>query len=170
LVYFVLNYQYRKKHDVDTKEYATAKDQVIIAESLKKSNEKIAEQLKNDTYQRIEEQTHDLKKEFSAEIKDVRKDMTHGFQVNAMELASVHQIIANVIEKAVDAAKLNAETAARLQIQIDKNQTHMERLEQFEWGRDAKSIPGYMTEEGETQEHRDKPEEGLFKDPDNNKK
>jgi hypothetical protein len=40
----------------------------------------------------------------------------------------------------------------------------LSRMEQFEWGRDAKSEPYYLGEREESQAHKDKPEEGLFRD------
>jgi uncharacterized membrane protein YccC len=40
----------------------------------------------------------------------------------------------------------------------------LSRMEQFEWGRDAKSEPFYLRDKDEPQEHKDKSEEGLFRD------
>jgi hypothetical protein len=160
LVFFVLNYQYRKKQDVNNKQYATAKDQEVIATNLKKSNEKIASDLKDDTEQKIDHQTRDLKAYVVSQITDVRKDMTHGFELVDLKLEAVNEAIVNIIQKNSDTALLNAETAKNLQ-------RHQERLEQLFYGTGAHSIPPYMEGKEPTQEEKDEPDTGIYKDPDN---
>lgn len=45
-------------------------------------------------------------------------------------------------------------------------QKSLDMVNQFTWGVDAKSVPPYVTGDVESQEHKDKPSEGIFSSPD----
>lgn len=164
LVYFIVSFQYKKKSDlkaeqksdlqtarldknqVDALADRVKRDQYETAERLRKTTEDIAEKTKKEMEAYVDRQTADLKKDYG-----------HRFEVVDMKIDAVNEAISNVIERNAETALVNAKTAERLEKQMD-------RIQQFEWGRDSKSEPAFMRGEDETQEHKDKPEEGLFKD------
>jgi hypothetical protein len=56
------------------------------------------------------------------------------------------------------------------QVDVNRNmQRQLDMINQFTWGVDAKSIPPYVTGDVESQEHKDKPAEGMFSSPDSTK-
>ena len=54
--------------------------------------------------------------------------------------------------------------AIRIDDRLKVVERSVSRLEQFSWGRDAKSEPAFLRGEKETQEHDRRPDQGIFKD------
>jgi len=164
-VYFIVNYQYKKKNDIrqeirsDSQTAKLDKYQVdSLAERVKANQAETAEKLKTETALIAEKTKTEMQAYVDRQTDDLKKDYGHKFEVVDLKIDAIHEAIANVIQKNADTALINAKTADRLEKQMD-------RIQQFEWGRDAKSVPAYLTGDEETQEHKDKPGEGLFKDP-----
>lgn len=164
LIYFIFNYQYKKKSDAkreiksDLQTAKIDKNQVdALAERVKKDQADTADRLEIKTAAIAEKTKKEMETYVDRQTDDLKKDYGHRFEVVDLNIKAIHEAIANVIERNAETALVNAKTADRLEKQMD-------RIQQFEWGRDAKSEPAFMRGEEETEEHKEKAEEGLFKD------
>ena len=154
LIYFLIDLKYRKKTDMRAEKVQVES----LAERVKENQAETAEKLRAETALIAQQTRRDMEAYVDRQTQDLKTDYGHKFQVVDLKIDAIHEAIANVIEKNAQTALINSKTAERLEKQMD-------RIQQFEWGRDAKSVPAFITGEEETQEHKDKPDEGLFKDP-----
>jgi|SRR6185369_2440209 len=138
----VINFFYKKKTDYksyNTQREAIARDvlkeQEVKAKELKLEGEELAKKVKLSMEEFVKR--GDL---------DIRKDMAHNYAL---------------IQDKFDIMKLTIE---HLNIQFINIQKSLDLLQQFYWGRDAKSLPPYVLGEEETQEHRVEEGHGIFRD------
>ena len=153
LVWNIINFKYRKKSDdkLDKNMVLQLAEQTLlkqsdIADKLKAETARIAKETKDEMHEYVDAQTEDLEKDF-----DHKVEMIYG------KLDLINKDITGVIKDIADAAKLNAETASRLE-------KGMDFLKQFTWGQSTKSQPPFLEGEEETIRHKNKEGEGIFKD------
>lgn len=138
----IINFFYKRK--TDTRSYSdqreslardVLKDQEIKARELRIEGEELAKKVKLNMEEFVNR----------GDI-DIRKDMAHNYAL---------------IQDKFDLMRLTIEQLTTGFVNIQKA---LDLLQQFYWGRDAKSLPPYVMGEEETAEHRAEEGHGIFKD------
>jgi hypothetical protein len=115
-----------------------------MAKELKENAEKIAASVKEETMAAVDQLFTNLRSEIALEQQKIYSNM------NAREVKL------DRLEKDFESFKQHIYNA------IDRFNKDIQRIQTMAWGSSAKSVPSYLLDEEETQEHKDTPDEGVF--------
>ena len=142
VLFNIVNFIYKKNTDSDF--YANQRE--TLARSVLREQEVKAHELKLETEALAKKVRIEMEEFVNRGTLDIRKDMAHNY---------------TLIQDKFDIMKLTIEHISDGLINMQKA---IDLLQQFYWGRDAKSVPPYIMGEDETKEHREQEGHGLFKD------
>lgn len=156
VVFLFVNYKYKKKSDVKADDKEVLKMALQEAKNVKQEQRNLAMELKSN----------------QAEIAKAVKEETHEYVKNSLTM------VRNELETEVKLAYARMEL---IEGRVDHNSDIIKRLEathrdameridksiyflqQFQWGRDAKSIAPYTIGETESIEHSEAEDAGIFR-------